>query len=144
MTQEDPNLPILDLPLSPRSRRLRTVGALLMLAILGMIAFGWFYFQPKLSHAVHANSHIVHDLRYPPILREHARKVALTQLMFGIYYWAFCFLLVLGLLFVAWLDIVETRVRALLARRDMVRQIATSGRATSSLEGEGVGLEEEE
>lgn len=121
----DSNDPYVDIPLSPRSRRLRIVGLLLLAFIFILIVYGWFWFQPAITRSVHKNAQIVHNLSYPPIVRDHARKVAITQITFAMEYWGFCFLLVFAVLFIAWLDILGTRIRALMARRALVRHITS-------------------
>src|SRR5581483_1656699 len=116
--------------LSARSRRLRTIGLLLLIAVLGMTLYGGLFLMPSLRASSRAAQRAVFSRTHrgetavPATMRtpeqrtsdERDRKALLTQVIFAYAYWTVCGLLVLGLLGVAWLDFREV-LRNYSARR---------------------------
>ncbi|MCS6776470.1 MAG: hypothetical protein RMJ43_12210 [Chloroherpetonaceae bacterium] len=110
--------------ISARSRRLRIVGAMLLLAALGMVAYGSLVLMPGLRRAVAAAPrHVERRLpggrveRTPEV--ERWRRALATQILFAYGYWTFCGALVLTVVLVAYLDFREVS-RNYLARRQAI------------------------
>jgi hypothetical protein len=97
--------------LSPLQRRLRVATALLLLAASGMIVFAVY----------HPFFHFPHPIHPTPQLRHEMARRAL----FVLAYWTVCFLLVLAMLVVAWLDLREVRRRLAERRLDILSALAS-------------------
>jgi hypothetical protein len=107
--------------ISPRSRRLRTIGLVLLVAALGMMLYGTLSLMPTLRHAIHRETQTATALAagrpvsaLEPAVRariQHARKAAAAQAIFAYTYWAICALIVAALIVVAWLDVREVQRR---------------------------------
>lgn len=117
--------------LSARSRRLRTIGLLLLAAVIGMTLWGGLSLMPSLRassraahRAVFSRTHRGETAATAATMRapeqraadERERKALLAKVIFAYAYWTVCGLLVLGLLGVAWLDFREV-LRNYSARR---------------------------
>ena len=115
--------------ITPRSRRLRTVGLVLLAAILCMVAYGARVLMPNVRHEVEVQR-ARNLLPAPPVsaagvsagdtarartgatletqrqerAQARARKVAFAKVAVAYAYWGVCMLLLLAVLFVAWLD----------------------------------------
>ncbi len=116
---------------SARSRRLRTIGLLLLIAILGMTWYGIFFLMPSLRVSAQRTAPLVvrrirPGLASPGIVaapsptqaarNEQQKKAFLAQFIFMYAYWSVCALLILAALLVAWLDLREV-LRNYAARR---------------------------
>lgn len=86
--------------ISGRSRRLRTTGLVLLVAVLAMVAYGVLVLMPH-----HGGAHVAPAGSSPADLA--ARRALLTRVLFLYAYWSTCAVLLLGLLVVAWLDFRE-------------------------------------
>jgi hypothetical protein len=104
--------------ISSRSRRLRTVGACLLAAIVLMSFYGYFQIMPAFRRNSAHLAHMVALRTGGPVLKappgitlrpveEHARRIVLTQVLFVYFYWMTCGALILAVLVVAWLDLRE-------------------------------------
>lgn len=109
---------------SARSRRLRIVGAMLLLATLGMVAYGSLVLMPGLRHAVVTTPRRLEQRlsdgrveRDPEV--ERWKRALATRILFAYGYWAFCGVLVLAVVLVAYLDFREVS-RNYLARRQAI------------------------
>lgn len=106
---------------SPRSRRLRTVGLILLIAAVGMTLYGSLSLMPGLKRAIKREAHVSAALSggrplasLDPTVRAkvvRARRAAAVQVTFAYSYWAVCALLVAVLIVVAWLDVREVQRR---------------------------------
>ncbi len=101
--------------ISARSRRLRTVGFLLLIAALGMAVYGTLIMMPILRRSI---AHTQPMIRQHPAetaapqfspQQKRMRRIALVQATTAYAYWTVCALLVLAALFVAWLDLREVQ-----------------------------------
>ena len=116
---------------SARSRRLRLIGTLLLISVLGMTLYGYFVLMPSLRELPHIappadqNSAVTTLARVPGHttvgtgiikvntsnadykLSEQARKTALAKVIFVYGYWSVCGVLIIGLILVSWLDFRE-------------------------------------
>lgn len=104
--------------ISARSRRLRLIGGLLVVAILCMVLYGIRVLMPTLNKTVTlvAHSHVQaapsglpatppgSEVAAAPL---HLRHILRAQIIFAYGYWTLCSLFVLSLLLVAWLDLRE-------------------------------------
>jgi hypothetical protein len=109
--------------LSARSRRLRTVGSLLLLAVIGMSLYGVGVLMPAINRSIAAHPYVkpaVTPMRARPAMpgisepaskqefaRERLRRQQVVQVTFMFAYWGVCGLLVIAILFIAWLDLRE-------------------------------------
>src|SRR5438067_4276557 len=109
MSEEQNHTP-LELPLTQAQRRHRVVTIVLLVIIVVMIVVG--LTQPFFDLRIHGPM--------TPIVR---KAVAAKGIMI-MGYWTVCFLLALSLLLVAWLEFREIQRNLLLARRDVLREIA--------------------
>ena len=91
--------------ITPKSRRLRVIGSLLLLATVSMAVYGGTVIMPSLR----ATKNIV--LTYPLDSRSqeavHAKQVMKAQVIFAYGYWSVCGVLLTATLFTAWLDVRE-------------------------------------
>jgi len=98
--------------ISAQSRRLRVIGIVLLVMILGMCVYGGRVLMPKLREnraplhhsTVQATSS---STALSPAKAESLRKLAKAQLLFFYAYWGVCFALIIALLVVAYLDFRE-------------------------------------
>ena len=98
--------------ISAQSRRLRVIGVVLLVMILGMCVYGGRVLMPKLrenraplhNSTVQATSS---STALSPVKAESLRKLAKVQLLFFYAYWGVCFVLIIALLVVAYLDFRE-------------------------------------
>ncbi|MCX6382850.1 MAG: hypothetical protein NT023_25780 [Armatimonadetes bacterium] len=98
--------------ISAQSRRLRVIGIVLLVMILGMCVYGGRVLMPKLrenraplhNSTVQATSS---STALSPVKAESLRKLAKAQLLFFYAYWGVCFALIIALLVVAYLDFRE-------------------------------------
>lgn len=112
---------------SPRSRRLRTVGILLLLAVVGMTIYGALVIMPSLraasqQYARRQTSGAAVNFRSnlaSPTRRE--RRALQVQVLFADVYWVACGLLTLGAISVAWLDFREVSRNYVEQRRALVQ-----------------------
>lgn len=108
--------------ISARSRRLRTIGGVLLIAILAMVIYGTTTLMPSLRRSVAATPIRVQRSTgeaIPPRTpeEEHRRKATATQIVFAYSYWAFCGVLVISAVFVAYLDFREVSRNYLTQRK---------------------------
>ena len=116
--------------ISPRSRRLRTVGILLLLAVIGMSVYGARVIMPPLR-AASRNFALRHPAsvsgnRNDPAAKatRRERRVMQVQLLSADVYWLICGLLALAAIVVAWLDFREVSRNYLAERRALMRESA--------------------
>ncbi len=83
---------------SARSRRLRTIGALLLCAITGMTIYGLWVLMPAIHHAAQV---------HPLLASVHVRRQIFTRVAIAYAYWGVCALLLCAAMVVAWLDFRE-------------------------------------
>ncbi len=105
---------------SMKSRRLRTVGLLMLGAVLLMAGYGVFSLMPALRAEKEA-----YRATHPWMGRQDHRRegrVLASQILFVTGYWAACGGLVIGLFGVAWLDAREVARNYALQRRQMIRE----------------------
>ena len=100
--------------LTPRQRTLRRVTLMLLLIIAIMIGFGMM--------------HPFFHLHPPHVMTPTVRKALAVRGLLILFYWTICLLLACSLVFVAWLDLREVRLRMLMARRDIWRNMAGRSR----------------
>ena len=109
---------------TPRSRRLRTVGVLLLAAIAGMTFYGLVVLMPAIHHAAEL---------HPLAVSVHMRRQLFTRVAAAYAYWAVCGLLICAAMVVAWLDFREVSRTYAAQRRalweEATRSIATGERA---------------
>jgi hypothetical protein len=118
--------------ISPRSRRLRTIGLVLLLSVVLMVIYGYFGLMPSLRQSIHdgMNPQIVtHSSPTGPGQTETAqsdreRRVRKLKASAGLAYWGVCSLLLVGTVFVAWLDLREISRTYVAERRAMWNQAA--------------------
>jgi len=116
--------------ISPRSRRLRTIGIVLLVAICAMVIYGYFGLMPSVTRAVHeaGPASVSTDLRpgtspaNPPMTR--AQRVRKLQIAVAMAYWGVCGLLIVSVIFVAWLDLREISRHYLMERKAIWNQTA--------------------
>lgn len=116
---------------SARSRRLRVIGILLLISVLGMTLYGYFVLMPSLRALPHIAPPVDRNSATTPSARvqghstvgtgiveanassseyklsERARKTALAKVIFVYGYWSVCGVLIIALLLVCWLDFRE-------------------------------------
>lgn len=127
--------------ISSRSRRLRTVGLLLLLAVLGMSVYGLAVQMPSLrrsgaayrrEHAATQQFEAVTGAIGASKSEERAKRVMLLKVTVAYAYWGTCGLLVIALLFVAWLDLREVTRNYLDVRRALWNETAVRTKDDSS------------
>jgi len=116
---------------SPRSRRLRIIGLVLLAAVVLMVIYGYFGLMPALRRSVQsdsASSVVRHSTAVgaqpSAIQSEHERRVRKLKASAGLAYWGVCSLLLVGTVFVAWLDLREISRNYVAERRAMWMQAA--------------------
>lgn len=122
--------------LSARSRRLRTVGGVLLAAIIAMSLYGFVVLMPAINRSVAAHKIARIEASAPgskaapvltPAQRKEQKKVY-TQVAFVYAYWGVCGLLVIAALFIAWLDLREVSRNYLAQRRAIWNEVAMRSR----------------
>ena len=113
--------------ITSRSRRLRTTGIVLLIAVLAMITYGTLFLMPSLHTVIHAlpqtsgtgggtisrpgapivTMPVVKGLPASEGLTEREHRVVLAKVLFGYGYWTVCVTLLLALMVVSWLDFRE-------------------------------------
>jgi hypothetical protein len=118
---------------SPRSRRLRTIGVVLLVAIGGMIAYGYFSLMPSLARSIRDHPLTIststgalrtaapQQANRPLTRAERLRKLRVAV---ALAYWGVCGLLIVGVVFVAWIDLREISRTYVEQRRAMWTQAA--------------------
>ena len=118
---------------SPRSRRLRTIGLLLLVAIIGMSVYGFSSLMPAIRRqaVVYRQRTVTTQpsqtgTQIPPASQQSSRtkKIMLLQLAIAYAYWGTCGLLIIALLLVAWLDLREVTRNYVLQRRAVFMETA--------------------
>jgi hypothetical protein len=118
---------------SPRSRRLRSIGLVLLVAAVTMALYGFFVVMPSLRAAVAtqrveavprieerpASSTKNSGSQNQPARVRRANRAVAVKVLFVYGYWGVCGLLVIGMLFVAWLDTREVSRNYLNERRSV-------------------------
>lgn len=111
--------------ISARSRRLRTVGLILLVATVSMALYGALVLMPRFSRSIKAEAQVAgisasHSLVAPAsaltFRQRRARRIALTQAVTAYAYWSVCGLLVTAMLVVGYLDFREVN-RTYMAQR---------------------------
>jgi len=105
-----------------KSRRLRIIGSLLLIATLGMAVYGGLVLMPSLRSAKEAVPAQTLDSRTPQAIR--AKNVMKTKLIFAYGYWSVCGILVTATLLTAWLDVRETSRSYLEQRKSIWSAVA--------------------
>ncbi|HLJ54814.1 MAG TPA: hypothetical protein VKT77_07210 [Chthonomonadaceae bacterium] len=99
---------------TPRSRRLRTVGVVLLAAVLALTLYGYFGLMPAIERTLRRNPEVAAstprlspalDAASPAAARAH--RVRKLQIAIALAYWGVCSLLLVGAIVVAWLDFRE-------------------------------------
>ena len=118
---------------SPRSRRLRTIGLGLLIAICGMVIYGYFSLMPSLARSIRENplpassSVSAHhsdasNLGKRPLTR--AERLRKLRVAIALAYWGVCGLFIVAVVLVAWLDLREISRTYVEQRRAMWTQAA--------------------
>ncbi len=124
--------------LSARSRRLRTIGSLLLLAVIGMSIYGGTVLMPAINRSIAAHSlkRTTVTVPTPPdaalpvpapsqiAAEAHARKVQRLQVAVAFAYWGVCVLLIVAILLIAWLDLREISRNYLSQYRNLRSEVA--------------------
>ncbi len=106
---------------SAKSRRLRTIGAVLLFFIVAMTLYGYFGLMPTMSRGIPQTAIGVAQPNVAP-LTGRAKRVAKVKAASVIAYWGVCFLLMSLLLFIVWLDVREISATYALQRRALWAQ----------------------
>lgn len=110
--------------ISARSRRLRTIGSVLVVAILAMAIYGVTNVMPTLRRSKES----LGDFRRNPAPltpeQETQRKALAAQFIFAYGYWSVCGALVLSAVFVAYLDFREVSRTYMAQRRAIWTEVA--------------------
>ena len=122
---------------SPRSRRLRTIGLTLLAAVVLMVIYGYFGLMPALKRSVGntpsagISSHGPGNASLPGDAEsERERRVRKLKASAGLAYWGVCSLLLVGTVFVAWLDLREISRNYVAERRELWNQAADRIKST--------------
>lgn len=105
-----------------KSRRLRIIGSLLIIASLGMAIYGGLVLMPSLRSAKATTLAQTLNSRTPEAIR--AKKVMKTTLIFAYGYWSVCGIVVTAILLVAWLDVREMSRSYLEQRKSLWASVA--------------------
>jgi hypothetical protein len=122
--------------ISARSRRLRTIGVILVVFVVGMAVYGATSLMPSLrrtSALYRQQTRAVEQARFADpqagaqeeSVRQQTKKVLRTQVIFAYGYWTVCGTLLVSLLFVAWLDFREVTRNYLLRRVALLNETAS-------------------
>lgn len=110
--------------ITPRSRRLRTLGLVLLAAVLCMVAYGAIVLMPNVRREVETQrarnllpapsvsssasqperAHTSVESQRQGRAQARARKIVFAKVAVAYAYWGVCMLLLLAVVFVAWLD----------------------------------------
>lgn len=104
---------------SPRSRRYRSLVTILLIAIVGMSIYGWATVMPGVREAVGRpdTPELTRMAKAQPGPEATPKQIAHAKrtlkargvvVALALAYWGVCSLLLLGVLFIAWLDFRET------------------------------------
>jgi hypothetical protein len=124
---------------SPRSRRLRTIGLVLLATVVLMVIYGYFGLMPALRRSVHVdstpssfshNSAVENGSQTDSTQSDHERRIRKLKASAGLAYWGVCSLLLVGAVFVAWLDLREISRNYVAERRAMWTQAADRIKST--------------
>jgi hypothetical protein len=128
--------------ISARSRRLRAAGVVLLLLTLGMALYGALGLMPSVRQSVRTYNERAYRLMDGGAGRSVAlgevaepgnedpvrvRRAVRVQVLFAYGYWLVCGILLLILLFVAWLDFREVTRNYLLKRAALFRDSRPGG-----------------
>ena len=118
---------------TPRSRRLRTVGIVLILAGGLMALYGYFGLMPTLDRNLHSASSSAPagtsrvdaaDSVLKPHSGQKTARVHKLQVAVALAYWGICALLLVGAVGIAWLDFREVSRLFVTRRRELWTQAA--------------------
>jgi len=147
--------PVYQTMISPRSRRLRTTGLVLLVAAVAMALYGLFVLMPSLKRAVAAESRQVPSIHKERLTTatnlvrtpsggtsqaariRRAHHVVAVKVLFAYGYWITCGLLVVAMVFVAWLDLREVSLTYLNHRRAVWADTAASLEEKKGMEDDG-------
>ncbi len=104
---------------SARSRRLRTVSAVLLLVVVVMAIYGVARLMPALISNVHRNAHNAMGNSAAAL---HMHHVLVVQTLAAAFYWLICVIMLVFMLLFAWLDIRETRSKFADERKQLFGQ----------------------
>lgn len=121
--------------ISPYSRRLRTIGLVLLVAALLMALYGGMVFMPRLrANRQTLRTHIAQTAS-DPVANSNAltsekdlKRLAKAQTLFVYSYWSVCGLLLIALLVVAWLDAREVARNYLRQQVQLISEVAEKGK----------------
>ncbi len=112
---------------SQRSRRLRTVGIVLLVAVVAMVSYGYLRLMPSVAESLRDNpvrtniNAVTHGagtgLLEPKMTR--SQRLGKLRVAVALAYWGVCALLLVGLVAVAWLDLREVSRRYFDERRSL-------------------------
>ncbi len=124
--------------ISSRSRRLRTVGWVLLAFIIGLFLYGYFKLMPELGGAKNATEMVASGsvIRTSPEtpLTPRAKRVVKFKAAVAILFWGVELLLVCALVFVAWLDVREVSKTYIQQRRKVWSQSVKDETGSSMIE----------
>ena len=106
---------------TPKMRRLRTMGLLIIVCLLLMVLYGSRVLMPRTIASVHLHSAAARGINPAAV---HMHHVLVVQVLFAIAYWSVCGLLLIGLFVIAWLDVREVTRQYLYDRTTLVIQAA--------------------
>lgn len=117
---------------SPRSRRLRTTGVVLLAAICAMVLYGYFGLMPSLGRSVREGNVAARRSAGARLsenggqdeLSPRVQRIRKYQVAVALAYWGVCALLLVAVLLVAWLDLREVSRQYIAERREIWRQAA--------------------
>ncbi len=118
---------------SPRSRRLRTIGIVLLTAVVAMALYGYFVLMPSIERSLRENPIPRPSISAGPSRpggdkpsTSRAQRIRKFQLAVALAYWGVCSLLLVSVVMVAWLDFREvTRVYVEQRRAMWTSSVAT-------------------
>jgi hypothetical protein len=124
---------------SSRSRRLRTIAAILLVAIVAMAIYGMRVLVPGINHAASAAvkpseqsqvfsgpQNVAHSKITPLKLTKKEAQVLKFDVLFEAAYWVVWIVLILSLMMVAWMDFREVSRTYLNQRRELWADAATA------------------
>lgn len=118
---------------SARSRRLRTIGIVLLLAVCAMVVYGYFGLMPSVaqplpeapaSRQTLSSSNPRGKASPEQGSMTRAERVRKLRAAAALAYWGVCALLLVAAVFVAWLDVREISRRYVAERRAIWSQTA--------------------
>jgi hypothetical protein len=146
--------PVYQTMITPRSRRLRTTGLVLLVAAVIVALYGFFVLMPSLQRAMVAESREIQAIRAEQasatpntsgtkalgnsqaVRIRRAHRVAAVKVLFAYGYWSVCGLLVVAMVFVAWLDLREVSRTYLSHRKAVWTETASSLEAKKRMQNE--------